>query len=430
MGKRGSCLPRLAAPGSKTMASAVRSWLWGLSCLGYLLASPASWAQEEPRSPAVATPAASAALPSSPAPAPSLAQDLRETVLRLRVEVADMFGRREPREIAVTVFRPPGEGPSPLLIFNHGRSADNRATPPRQRPETLARWATALGFVVMVPTRVGYGETAGDFDPEASGPCNDKRYAVAAQAASDQVLAVQALARSLPYVDASRWLVAGQSMGGFTTLATVARQPTGLVGAINFAGGGGGNPLTQPGRPCDPDALRRLWASQGAQAQVPNLWLYWRNDLYWGEALPRQWHQAWAGAARDARARTAFEHLPAVGKDGHGGIGQDMNTWVPLAEAFLSSLGFAQSGLPRRPPASGFARVEEADKLPASAAVRERYQRFLELKPPRAFALSADGAWGYASGDWALGKALGNCQRGRASACRLYAVDEEVVWTP
>ena len=68
--------------------------------------------------------------------------------------------------------------------------------------------------------------------------------------------------------------------------------------------------------------------------------------------------------------------------------------------------------------------------MPVSATVREgTYRKFLDAKSPRAFAIGPKGAAGYATGDWVMGKALGFCQR-RGEPCKLYAVDDEVVWVP
>ena len=59
------------------------------------------------------------------------ARDLRERVMPVEVSVQDLYGRREQRTIAVTVYLPPGEGPFPLLVLNHGR-----ATSPEARAQT------------------------------------------------------------------------------------------------------------------------------------------------------------------------------------------------------------------------------------------------------------------------------------------------------
>jgi len=74
--------------------------------------------------------------------------------------------------------------------------------------------------------------------------------------------------------------------------------------------------------------------------------------------------------------------------------------------------------------------VADAGKVPVSAQSRTTaYAKFLEGKSPRAFAVNERGGWGYAFGDYATGKAIGYCQRS-GQICKLYAVDDDVVWRP
>ena len=362
------------------------------------------------------------------ASAPVIARDLHEESTQIAVTVKDLFGREETRQIPVTIFRPAGAGPFPLVIMNHGRApTDKRASQGRQRFEPFSRYLVDKGFVVMLPTRVGYADTFGDFDPESTGNCNSMRLEPQAQAASDQVLATLAYAKTLPFVDASRWIVAGQSVGGLTSVATIWRHPPGLVGGINFAGGTGGDPERSPGRPCNPQRIESYWGSKAGESVAPMLWLYWENDEYWGPDNPKRWHAAWTAGGGKAE----FHQLAAAGKTGHGAMNFDMDHWVPHAEAFLGALGFTKPGLRARPPATSFAKVDEIDKVPLSASQRENfYRKFLDSKAPRAFAIGPDGATGWATGDWASGRALGNCQRRRGEPCRLYAVDDDVVWAP
>jgi dienelactone hydrolase len=357
------------------------------------------------------------------------AQDLHEQVLRLPVTVKDGYGRQETKSIALTVFKPGGDGPYPLVIMSHGRAtAERRAQQGRQRFEPLARYLVGKGFVVLVPTRVGYGDTQGAFDPEDHGGCNTMRVEPVAAAASDQVLAALEFARTLPYVDASRWVAMGQSVGGLTTVAVASRNPPGLVAAINFAGGSGGDPQHRPGQPCMPVQIERLWRAQAGTAQVPMLWLYWDNDKYWGADVPKRWHQAFTDGGGKAELHT----LPAAGSDGHGGLGIDMNHWVPIVESYLARAGFTRSGVVARPPAASHGvRVDDVAKVPTSQSNREgAYRRFLDAKLPRAFAIGPRGAAAWASGDWAMGRALGFCQRRSGDRCKLYAVDDDVVWEP
>ena len=77
--------------------------------------------------------------------------------------------------------------------------------------------------------------------------------------------------------------------------------------------------------------------------------------------------------------------------------------------------------------------VLDAGRVPhLSTEGRSDYRRFLLQPVPRAFALSADGSWGWAA---AIGnsaetdaRAIENCTRWGGQGCRLYAHDLEVVW--
>ena len=110
------------------------------------------------------------------APTEQLAKDMREEIVRVPVTVKNLYGREETKPMAITIYRPPGDGPFPLLVFNHGRAVtEKRATQGRYHPDMAARYFTAKGFVVLVPTRVGYWETYGDFDPEESGTSSSPR---------------------------------------------------------------------------------------------------------------------------------------------------------------------------------------------------------------------------------------------------------------
>jgi hypothetical protein len=83
------------------------------------------------------------------------------------------------------------------------------------------------------------------------------------------------------------------------------------------------------------------------------------------------------------------------------------------------------------PARTDFSEIDDVGKIPfLSANGREGYKTFLTKRFPRAFALSPGGAWGWAEmGDDPLARALANCNRNsKTQPCRLYAVDDGVVW--
>ncbi len=367
------------------------------------------------------------ALDATPVAAPVtevLAKDLQEEIVRIQATVKDLYGREATKAVPITIYRPAGVGPFPLVVFNHGRSvAEKRAQQGRSRPETVARYLAAKGFVVMAPTRIGYGETYGDFDPENSACRNIEPMSIAA---SQQVLATVEFAKTLPYVDATRWLVAGQSVGGLTSVATVGRAPEGLLGGINFSGGTGGNPDVNPGRPCNPAATTRYWGDIAKNAKVPMLWMYWQNDKYWGPDIPKDWHQAWTRGGGQAQ----FTSFDPSGENGHNGLNEDMDHWLPVVDRFLQDLGFDRPAIVTAPSPSGFADIADASRVQVSSAGKAAYAKFLEMAPPKAFAITTRGGFGLARGDYAPGRALGNCQRTNGNTCVLYAVNDDVVWKP
>jgi dienelactone hydrolase len=80
------------------------------------------------------------------------------------------------------------------------------------------------------------------------------------------------------------------------------------------------------------------------------------------------------------------------------------------------------------PAATSFAIVSDVSAVPLSAAGRARYEHWLTLPSPRAFAITERGGWYFAAGDReAMQASLEYCKRA-GTLCWLYAVDERVVW--
>ena len=260
-----------------------------------------------------------------------------EDVIDVPVSVKTIYGQEANQTIKVTVFRDDQREKAPYLVLNHGRpaSAADFAKMRRQRYSENSRYFVSLGFVVFVPTRVGYGESGGP-DVEYSGRCDSRDFAPVYSAAADQTAAVLKTAMNLTYVDLSRGIVVGQSFGGMTSIAISARGMPGLVGAVNFAGGGGGNPSGRPENPCSAYRLATLYKDYGATSKVPTLWLYSENDRYWGPALPKKWFSGFVDAGGKAR----FVQLPPYKEDGHGIFTGNSSSWKPAFEEFLRDIGF------------------------------------------------------------------------------------------
>ena len=235
--------------------------------------------------------------------------------------------------IEVTVFKPAGHGPFPVLVLSHGspRSADERRREGRQRLVAQSQRFVAMGFAVLVPTRRGYGESGGSW-AETYGSCADPDYhAAGLETARDLRAAVESV-RGEPWADTGRVVLAGQSAGGFGSVAAASQRFDGLLGVVNFAGGRGSQ---GPDDVCGEARLVEAMARYGSGARVPALWIYSVNDRFFGPALARRMHAAFVRSGGSAE----FVEAPATGLDGHGYFARAMDDWSPRVAAFLKRIG-------------------------------------------------------------------------------------------
>lgn len=244
------------------------------------------------------------------------------------------------------VFKPKGNGPFPVLLFSHGRSGERleRLQLKRPIPGAHVRYWMNKGFAVVAPIRPGYGDS-GSHDMEDSGSRFDSGghctsqpdFGRVARNASRAARTALDWVREQPWAAKDRIVLAGQSVGGLTTVALAASNPPGVLGYINFAGGAGGNPSIAPGKSCGPQVMTELMAELGKTTRLPSLWLYAENDSYWGPEAPRQWHAAFASGGSPSQfvMTVAVPHA-----DGHQLMARGGRLWSMHTERFVKQLGF------------------------------------------------------------------------------------------
>ena len=119
---------------------------------------------------------------------PVINAKLVETIIKVPVKASNAYGKVSEQEAVVTLFYDDAAPkPYPVAIINHGRSVkpDQRATFGRSTSITNARWFASMGFLVVVPTRLGYGVTGGE-DVEDSSECKSKIYPPTFEAAASK----------------------------------------------------------------------------------------------------------------------------------------------------------------------------------------------------------------------------------------------------
>ena len=330
-------------------------------------------------------------------------------------------------ELEATVFAPPGPGPFPVIVINHGRAPGNAKFQPRYRPVLAVREFIQRGYVVMVPMRQGFSKSGGS---EISGGCNVYSNGI------EQARSVRRAldwAASQPWADISRIVVMGQSHGGLTTLAYGTQPRTGTRLLVNFAGG-----LRQENCTSWDHALMRAMGEYGATTRLPSLWFYGDNDSFFQPFV-------WRGAHERYREAGGPAELVAFGtfdSDAHRMFGSraGLPIWLPRVLQAMTSLGLPTELVHKipeapdltAPPVSGFAAIADVDGLPLrSERARAGYREWLRADGPRAFAIHpGKGFWASTwGGQRAIARVLSRCEVLAKEPCKLYAVDDAVVWT-
>lgn len=331
--------------------------------------------------------------------------------------------------LETSVYKPDGDGPFPLVVINHGKANGDPRFQSRYRPILAVRWFLQRGYVVVVPMRQGFSKSTGGY---IGGGCNVESNG---RVQAEDVKAVLDYFVTQPYVDRANMLVMGQSHGGWTTLAFGTLPYPGVKGLVNFAGG-----LRQEGCSSWEGVLATAAGSYGKQTALPSLWFYGDNDSYFSRATWTAMSDRYTGAGGKARL-VAFGTFAG---DSHTMFGarDGQKIWQPEVTVFLQQIGlpsepreafekYAHASVTPRPPKTDFAVLDDAAPIPfLRDAGRDGYRDFLARPLPRAFAIAPNGAWSFAEGgEEPMTRALKNCNSHGKDACKLYAVDKDVVWT-
>jgi len=250
------------------------------------------------------------------------------TTMRIPMTEPGPGGKRITLE--ATLYRPAGDGPHPVLVFNHGSTGGGAvATSTTMRSARQAQFFVERGFAVLAPMRRGRGASEG-VPAEHEGTCDPEVLGDGVARAIEDVDAAMAYVRAQTWADPERVLVGGQSRGGILSVAYAAERPGTVRGVINFAGGWTSDRCDERGRGFN----QATFASAGSRARIPMLWLYAEEDGYYSAAWIRRYHEAFAQAGGLA----TFRLFPAFGADGHRLVDR-IEIWTVAAEEFLRRLG-------------------------------------------------------------------------------------------
>jgi dienelactone hydrolase len=236
------------------------------------------------------------------------------------------------------LWAPPGRGPFPAVLFNHGSGHASGVDPSgrqdQRHPDVLGPMFAKHGYVFLYLFRRGDGLSRGQGVP--AGDRMDSAFAAHGQDARNVVqlqlletdelsdaLAGLALLRTLREVDSHRIAVSGSSFGGSLTLL-LAERDSALRAVVVFS-------ATGYSWDQSPSLRVRLTAAAGRIA-APTFFIHAAND-----------YSVAPGKALDAeRAQLGKPHrlriYPPVGRtadEGHDFVDLGVAVWEPDVFAFL-----------------------------------------------------------------------------------------------
>ena len=168
--------------------------------------------------------------------------------------------------IQAYLYKPEGNGPFPVVIYNHG-SRDGRERVSAPFP-FIGKLLSRAGYVVLVPERRGYGKSDGSVWWQEVGK-DQSRLVTRLQAETDDVLAAIDYLGTVRFADTSRMGIMGWSCGGIITMLAVSRS-TAFLAAIDQAGGA----LSWDGNV----HLRNVLIAAATKATTPTLFMVAKND--------------------------------------------------------------------------------------------------------------------------------------------------------
>ncbi len=348
---------------------------------------------------------------------PALSQAAPDEFVVERAFLRTTIANRSVRLEALIMKRSDVTEKLPVALITHGKSSHlsdmlgSKAADYAGPARDMAR----RGWLAVVVMRRGFGQSDGPM--AASVSCATTSFADRFAADADDLQGALAAVSKRPDVDPSRAIAIGVSAGGAAVVALGARNPPNLRGVISISGG-----LRMPDCPKE-DVLVNAYKDFGAASRVPNLWVYAKNDSFFGPELVGRMQSAFLDGGGDVRL-VMYEKF---GNDGHAlfTAAAGKLQWLMEMDAFLRFHGL---------PAAGRDRVAELMKL-LKLETRQRgfLDRYVAAPTYKVMVQTPDGKhhftqFGAASLEGARKAALASCaQKYKASEpCRV--VMENDAW--
>ncbi|HSV24635.1 MAG TPA: alpha/beta hydrolase [Xanthobacteraceae bacterium] len=242
----------------------------------------------------------------------------------------------KPVRLEVVIDKPPGDGPFPLLVFNHGSTGQGNDpalfTQSFSNP-AFAEMFVKKGYMVAFPQRRGRGKSEGLYDEgfnvdrNQGYACDPKLSLPGADRALTDIAAAVEVLRQRPDVARRPILMAGISRGGILSIAYAGMYPREVAGVINFVGG-----WMAEGCPNAREVNGTLF-ERGGTFRHPTLWLYGNHDPFYSLDHSR----ANFAAFQATGGMGSFFDFEVPGGDGHR-VMFSPPLWTDHVDRYLDSI--------------------------------------------------------------------------------------------
>ena len=234
-------------------------------------------------------------------------------------------------KLEATLYKPAGDGPFPLVIFNHGSTGEGRI--PRDKTDNPYGFGANLvkkGMALLVPMRRGRGKSEGQY--RETYECTLHHSELGIRYASESLDAVYDFLKAQSWVDRGKIILSGNSRGGILSVIYAAGRFEAAIGVVNFVGGWVSDDCSSEAAV---DINEVLFAEAGKKTNIPHLFLYGTRDSFYRISSVKNY------AERFRRAGGIVEfklYDMDVGANGHTLFYQHWRKWNGDLDAFLIKL--------------------------------------------------------------------------------------------